>query len=177
MRKVGRPTGLIDYDTDRNIARRQAGQKPQIRLIRTRTILYAGLIAIVGAIILFGLSSRATLEVNVLRDRTPPFVRLSDGSVRNAYTVKIINKANSAREFQISVAGPEGLVLSSIGETPAGNALAVTAEGDGLRSIRIFVTVPEPSLARAGKDITLTIAEAGGGERVDKTTAFMKDRR
>ncbi len=177
MRKVGRPTGLIDYDTDRNIARRQAGQKPQIRLIRTRTILYAGLIAIVGAIILFGLSSRATLEVNVLRDRTPPFVRLSDGSVRNAYTVKIINKANSAREFQITVAGPEGLVLSSVGETPAGNALAVTAEGDGLRSIRIFVTVPQPSLARAGKDITLTIAEAGGGERVEKTTAFMKDRR
>jgi cytochrome c oxidase accessory protein FixG len=177
MKKVGRPTGLIDYDTDGNIERRKAGLTPQIRLFRARTALYAGVIAIVGALMLFGFSTRATLEVNVLRDRTPPFVRLSDGSVRNAYTVKIINKANAARDFTISAAGSGGLVLSSVGEAAENNALTVTAEADGLRSVRVFVTAPEASLARASKEITLTVEETGGGERVRKTTAFVKDRR
>ena len=177
MAKVGRPPGLIGYDTDKNIARRKQGLKPQIRLLRTRTLLYAALIAAVGAIMLFGLSSRATLEVNVLRDRTPPFVRLSDGSIRNAYTVKIINKANMARDFTISIKDGDGFNVSSVGEQASGNAVTVTAAGDGLRSVRIFVTAPQPQVARAAKQITLIVAEAGGGERVENKSAFMTERR
>ena len=177
MAKIGRPLGLIAYDTDKNIDRRKAGQKPQIRLVRTRTVLYAALIAVVGAFMAFGLSSRATLEVNVLRDRTPPFVRLSDGSIRNAYTVKIINKANVARDFSVSLAGGEGLTVSSVGETAINNALIVTAEGDGLRSVRIFVTAPRSGVERAAKEITLVVAEVGGGERIESKSAFMTERR
>ncbi|MEK7265509.1 MAG: cytochrome c oxidase accessory protein CcoG [Pseudomonadota bacterium] len=177
MTKIGRPLGLIGYDTDKNIDRRKTGQKPLIRLIRSRTILYAALIAALGAFMLFGLSSRATLEVNILRDRTPPFVRLSDGSIRNAYTVKIINKANAARVFTISVAGDKDLIVSSVGETAKDNAVTVTAEGDGLRSVRIFVTAPKTGVERATKEITLLVAEAGGGESVENKSAFMTERR
>ena len=177
MAKIGRPAGLIGYDTDKNIDRRKAGQKPQFRLIRTRTVLYAGLIAALAAFMLFGLSSRATMEVNVLRDRTPPFVRLSDGSIRNAYNVKIINKANTARQFTISLEGGEGLSVSSVGETAKENALTITAEGDGLRSVRIFVTAPPAAVERAAKEITLVVAETGGGERVENKSAFMTERR
>ncbi|OFX03153.1 MAG: hypothetical protein A3E78_05400 [Alphaproteobacteria bacterium RIFCSPHIGHO2_12_FULL_63_12] len=126
---------------------------------------------------LFGLSSRATMEVNVLRDRTPPFVRLSDGSIRNAYNVKIINKANTARQFTISLEGGEGLSVSSVGETAKENALTITAEGDGLRSVRIFVTAPPAAVERAAKEITLVVAETGGGERVENKSAFMTERR
>ncbi len=176
MAKVGRPLGLIGYDTDKNIDRRKAGEKPRIRLIRTRTVLYAALIAAVGTLMLFGLSSRATLEVNVLRDRTPPFVRLSDGSIRNAYTVKIINKATVARDFTISVDGGEALIVSSVGEVAQDNAVTVAAEGDGLRSVRIFVTAPQSAVERAAKEITLVVAETGGGEQVENKSAFMTER-
>ncbi|HAJ46878.1 MAG TPA: cytochrome c oxidase accessory protein CcoG, partial [Alphaproteobacteria bacterium] len=55
MTKVGLPKGLIAYDHDLNIARRKAGQKPQVQFIRTRTVLYAGVIALVSALMLFGL--------------------------------------------------------------------------------------------------------------------------
>jgi cytochrome c oxidase accessory protein FixG len=174
MKKVGRPLGLIGYETDKNITRRQAGQKPQFRLVRTRTLLYAALIAAVGAVMLFGLSSRATLEVNVLRDRTPPFVRLSDGSIRNAYTVKIINKANEPRDFRITFKGPEGLIVSSIGDVTVENALTITADGDGLRSVRIFVTLPPSALGRASGKLVIIVEETSGGERVENRTAFMK---
>ena len=39
---------------------------------------------------------RSTLDVTVLRDRAPLFVRLSDGGVRNGYTIKIVNKTRGA---------------------------------------------------------------------------------
>ncbi|MFZ5617628.1 MAG: cytochrome c oxidase accessory protein CcoG [Pseudomonadota bacterium] len=177
MKKVGRPLGLIGYDTDKNIARRRAGQQSQIRLIRSRTILYFALIVLIGAAMAFSLSSRATLEVNVLRDRTPPFVRLSDGSIRNAYTVKIINKANAPREFDIRIDGEDRLVMTAIGETVRDNAVRITAEGDAVRSVRIFATLPKEALVRAEDEMTVIVEEAGGGERVENETAFMTERR
>ena len=50
--------------------------------------------------------NRSTLEVNVLHDRNPPYVLLSDGGVRNGYTVKILNKLHEPREFALAVRGP-----------------------------------------------------------------------
>ena len=41
---------------------------------------------------LMALLLRPDLDVNVLRDRNPLYVKLSDGGVRNGYTVKLLNK-------------------------------------------------------------------------------------
>lgn len=177
MKKVGRPTGLIAYDTDQNMARRLAGEKPSFNLIRTRTLLYAGVFALVAAIMLFGLVSRATLEVNVLRDRTPPFVQLSDGSVRNAYTVKIVNKANAARDFIVTVDGPEALTLSAVGETVENGALTITAQGDDVRSFRLFATLPGDAILRASEPIVVTVTDPESGESADNPTVFLAERR
>lgn len=173
MKKVERPLNLIGYDTDENLVRRQAGQKPFFKLIRSRTVFYAVLIVLLGGGMLYGLSSRATLEVNVIRDRTPPFVRLSDGSIRNTYTVKIINKANASRDFYVTATGPEGLKVSSVGEEATDNILKVSAEGDGLRSVRVFVTVAPSIRLRSENAITISVTEAEGDESVSDTTAFM----
>ena len=173
MKKVGRPAGLIGYDTDKNIERRAAGQKTSISLIRPRTVLYAVLIAAVGALMAFGLTNRATLEVNVLRDRTPPYVILSDGSVRNAYTVKLVNKANTARDFRIAVGGPEGLSVSAVGEEATGNSVTITAEGDSVRSLRLFVTLPPAEFRRPEEQLTITVEDIEGGETAQNPTGFM----
>ncbi len=177
MKKVGRPTGLIAYDTDQNMARRIAGQKPSFNLIRTRTVLYAGVLALVSAIMLFGLVSRATLEVNVLRDRTPPFVQLSDGSVRNAYTVKIVNKANITRDFIVTVDGPEALTLGAVGETVENGVLTITAQGDDVRSFRLFATLPGDAILRTSEPIVVTVMDPESGETADNPTVFLAERR
>ena len=43
----------------------------------------------------YALATRHNEGVSVLHDRNPLFVRLSDGSLRNAYTVRILNKAST----------------------------------------------------------------------------------
>ncbi len=59
MAKIGRPARLIAYDTDLNIKRRQVGERPFVRIVRARTVLYMAIIAIVGAVMLYTLATRA----------------------------------------------------------------------------------------------------------------------
>ena len=49
------------------------------------------------AVMSVGLAMRSTVELSVLHDRAPLFVPLADGSLRNGYTVKIVNKTQTHR--------------------------------------------------------------------------------
>ena len=60
--------------------------------MRPRTVLYAAIIALVGGVMLYTLPTRDSEGVSVIHDRNPMFVRLSDGALRNAYTIRILNK-------------------------------------------------------------------------------------
>ena len=105
MQQINRPTGLIAYDTDINAERRLAGKPPIYRLIRARTMLYAAIIAVVGGIMLYTLATRSSMGISALHERNPLFVTLSDGSVRNDYTVRFLNKAGVSRSFALEVLG------------------------------------------------------------------------
>src|SRR3569833_2992286 len=105
MNKIGRQTGLIAYDTDLNIKRRQQGKSNVFKLVRMRTVLYAGIIALVGSVMMYSLAARETLGVSIMHDRNPVFVKLADGSVRNGYTLRILNKALEQRSFLVIVEG------------------------------------------------------------------------
>lgn len=173
MAKVDRPLGLIGYDTDANMERRAAGKTPQSRLMRPRTILYTTVLVLVSAIMLFTLINRATVNLNVLRDRTPPYVMLSDGSVRNAYTVKIINRDNTMRSFQLDIDGPEEMTISAVGEEFDGASRIVTAGGDDVRSLRLFISIPADAIAAPSIPITISVTDIDSGEAAVNPTVFI----
>src|SRR5690606_30795027 len=141
MRKVGRPTGLIAYDSYANETRRAQGKEARIRLIRPRTMLYGALFALVGLLMIYGLATRQTLDLNVIRDRSPPFVRLADGSFRNDYALKLINMTNEERRLVIEVSGLEGARLQSSALQDGGRFVA-TAHADSVTNVRMHVVVP-----------------------------------
>jgi cytochrome c oxidase accessory protein FixG len=173
MKKVGRPTRLIGYDTDLNAARRSAGEKPRVRLVRPRTVLYAVLISLIGAAMLFGLSHRSTFNVDVLRDRTPPFVRLSDGRVRNAYTVKIFNKMNASRDFTLAIEGFDGAELAVVGGESAGKSVTLTADGDKIRVARVFLTAPVNPGLGSEAELVFSVTPADGAAPSRISSGFM----
>ncbi len=173
MDKVGRPRGLIAYDTDANIARRVAGERPRFRLFRPRVFLYAGALAIVGAIMLVTYTSRATVNVSVQRDRTPPYVLLSDGSVRNAYTVKVTNRENEPKEFSIMFGGPPELTIAGVGEDLSGGALTVTLAGDETRPLRLFLTLPQSAINASSLPVTMTATALDTNESASVDTVFL----
>ncbi|MCP8936985.1 cytochrome c oxidase accessory protein CcoG [Alsobacter sp. SYSU M60028] len=143
MAKIGRPSGLIGYDTDENVKRRIAREEPVVRIIRPRTVLYAGLIVGVGALMTATLATRTTLGVSALHDRNPVFVKLADGGVRNAYTVRLTNKALEARPFRLEVLGLPDATLDVVGEPHRAEQSAVLeVESDQTRELRVLVTNP-----------------------------------
>ncbi|WP_020593291.1 cytochrome c oxidase accessory protein CcoG [Kiloniella laminariae] len=173
MDKMGTPRGLIAYDTDANLARRIAGKAEQFTLLRMRTVVYAFAILFVCAVMSYVLVTRSSLDLNVLRDRNPIFVKLSDGSIRNGYTVKILNKERSVRQFAVSVDGlpVETLKINDIEDN--GAAPIVEVKPDSLRSVHLFISVNEADLASASEPVTITVTDTENGNSVTYDSVFI----
>jgi cytochrome c oxidase accessory protein FixG len=173
MTKVERPRGLIAYDTESNLA--AAGRETvPIRLIRPRTILYAGAMAIVGAIMLIALLIRPDLDVSVLRDRNPLYVKLSDGGVRNGYTIKLLNKLYVPRPLGLGVAGLPGAKFNVVGLENEANPV-VTVPPDELKSVRLYVTLDRQAVAALGgaaKNFDIVVTDAGAAEHTEHSAIF-----
>jgi cytochrome c oxidase accessory protein FixG len=168
MKKLGRQPNLIGYDTLANDRRRAAGQLAHYRLWRPRTILYATLWSLFGVAMIYALTTRSDLDMSVLHDRSPMFVRLSDGSLRNGYTIHALNKQHRARQLTLSIEGLPGAELMVVGEK-TGATLEVPA--DDLRSFRAYVRVPQHAIKEDSEPFTFALSDAAG-QRVRYRSMF-----
>lgn len=173
MKKVALPAGLIAYDTPQNIERRSKGGKAHFTFLRPRVVLYAAALAAVAAVMLLALSTRATIDLNVLRDRNPTYVKLSDGAVRNAYTVKVMNRAPTARTFRLGIEAPAGFTTKIIGLDDAKLPAEIKVDPDRLRTLRVLLTVSSANLAASSVSVTFRVS--GGGETRSNATVFLSD--
>ena len=169
MAKIGRPADLIGYDTIGNQERRRKGEPERFRFIRPRTILYAALIAVVGSIMLAALVTRSTVELNVLHDRNPLFVNLSDGRVRNGYTIKILNKRAEDAAFRLTVEGLPDAELKIVAATDIDPA-ALPVPGDRLASYRVFLSAAAPKDGAA--DIEFRVEDLADGASATNDSIF-----
>jgi len=159
MDKVERPRGLIRYDTTHNREARLSGRPEITHVLRPRTFWYISVLVIVGSIMLYGLINRSASELHVLHDRNPLYVTLSDGTIRNGYDIRILNKTHEDILFSLSVEGIENaqIRVQAAGD-PDPSALLVYA--DSVAHYRLFVTAPKPSAART--TLTFTAVSADG---------------
>ena len=143
------------------------------RLVRMRTIIYVVLISAIVCLMLFGLLSRSSLDVNVLHDRNPLFVMLSDGSVRNAYTFKILNKAREPRTYLLQLEGIEGAGLrDSADDEDWGTELKLDAHPDTVATHRVLVRVPRAAVTDQSMDVRFRLTEESTGEAATTSTVF-----
>lgn len=166
MDRIGRPKGLIAYDTDVNCEARARGEAPVYKFVRLRTLLYTGLVAGVGLIMLYGLATRSFTGLNVLHDRNPLFVTLADGSIRNAYTLRVLNKRPVERDFVLGVEGLPGarieVATSSRDDAADGSRLRV--EADTTRELRVLVFAPAGATLDKSMPVTFRIVDRASGE-------------
>jgi len=125
----------------------------------------------VGSVMLFALVTRSDLEVNLLRDRNPLYVTLSDGTLRNGYTLKILNKAHQDRTFDVTVEGLDGAELSGVG-LGEGASLQVDVKPDRLRAVKIFVTAAQDQVPGGDVDVTFKVRDRASGVAVTSDTSF-----
>ena len=164
MAKVGKPKGLINYTTSSLYAGNVAGKNEHwdwTHLLRPRTAIYFAVWAAVGLAMLYTLLHRTQLDVNVVPDRNPLYVTLSDGSIRNGYTVKILNKRQEERSFRLSIENLPGATMEMVGEAGIqGTSFEITVEPDKLKAVKIYVaTGDQQVITRERSDFEFKVEE------------------
>ncbi len=167
------PRNLITYDSISNQLARERGQPTTIRLLRPRTLAYIAILIAVAAVMVFSLATRTRLEVNVLPDRSPLFVQLSDGSVQNGYTFKVLNMERAEKTYTLTTTGIEAAQLTVIGHQPQPTGeVELPVMADAVASFRLFVSAPRSSLAGRATDLTFVLTDQDTGETVERTSVF-----
>lgn len=173
MTKVQKPKGLIAYDSERNTQNAVRGEtRFSFRWFRARSVMYATIWAAVGMIMVVSLTIRPNFDITALHDRSPLFVTLSDGSVRNAYDIKIMNKYREDREFVLSVSG---LGVSSITRpetdlvSETSDVIRLIAPATSQSSFRVFISATQAgAITQAIRDnieIELVLTDVTSGEQ------------
>jgi cytochrome c oxidase accessory protein FixG len=169
MDRVGRPRGLIAYDTDAAVAARARKEPAVYKLVRPRTLYYAAALSFVSVLMLWGLTHRSVLDLHVLRDRNPMYVRMQDGSVRDGYTLKIANRSFYPKTLVVRFEGLSGVRLKTPGAPPAAGDLRVAVEPNAVRSARIFVIAPPGTPAG---DVPAAFTVSDGHDQSRARTVF-----
>jgi polyferredoxin len=173
MAKIRRPTRLIGYDTDENIKRRQRGEPAVYRLVRSRTIVYVVVMAIVGALMLYQLAIRQHVGLSVMHVRAPMYTATSDGGVRNGYLLRFSNKWSETRKFAIEVSGiKDAVAKSEQTDVMADGRLMVEVDPDATQEIELFVTAPRSSVAGESTSVTFKTIDLQSNEVVSASDHF-----
>jgi cytochrome c oxidase accessory protein FixG len=180
MAKIGKPQGLISYTTlrDYNMHAAEAATAGRTvatahqksvgisHIVRPRTMLYFGLWCLVGIVMLVSVVTRDRLDINVLPDRNPLYVTLSDGSIRNGYTLKVLNMTNAPRTFEVALDGlpGAGMWLAGSEDHQPVRAIAVDVEADRLREVKVFVSQPGDTAKPGLTGFDFTVRDLDGSE-------------
>jgi cytochrome c oxidase accessory protein FixG len=122
MDKIDRPRGLIRYDSEENIAENQK------RVLTTRVIAYAAVLAVLIGCMSFLLASRTEVEAIILRMPGQLYQQVDAETLSNVYNYKMINKTPLALELNIRLLKPEGS-LQLVGADPIAVAPGALSEG------------------------------------------------
>lgn len=164
MTKLGRPKGLVRYDSPRGLR----GERR--RVIRPRVVLASALLVVGAVVAAFAMRARTPYEANLVRLAGAPFVR-EGGEVRNAFEVHLVNKASETTTFLIE---PD----ASAGERfviPMGRVELASLED---RRVPVFVSVAAPSSTGAASGaapprVKLRVRREGEAEARVLDAAFL----
>jgi cytochrome c oxidase accessory protein FixG len=157
MTKVGRPRGLVRYDSQNGLD----GQAR--RMLRPRLALYAAL-GVVGLVVaVFAFRSHAPYEANILRMPGPPYVVEGD-RVRNGLQIHLVNKRDEEVQVRIEPVPDERL-------THLGSARTVRLAPLADMHVPLFVTAPR-SPSPNGHAVRIRVEPTGATSR-ELTAPFL----
>jgi len=108
MAKVKKPKGLIRYSTENAM---ELGEP--IHIMRPRVIAYSLLLLALTIGLVYAISVRVPLRVDIIRDRMSLFSETRQGDIINDYTVKVLNMDEGPHVFHLAVEGLEGMMLTN----------------------------------------------------------------
>ncbi len=162
MRKIGRPTGLVRYDSLQGLTRQKR------RILRPRIIAYTVLGVLGLSVFVFTASRKArpyTATFKKVAMAGQPF-QADSSSVRNFYELRFLNKRNQEASFTVSLVDPPaGLLLSGGDQT-----VKIPAQGELTRQ---FVAIWPIDSYDGRATLTLRVTTQPGDVTIDQAVTFL----
>ena len=157
MDRMKAPRGLIRYATDNSM------KGIRTRIVRPRTVIYGTLLFALIAGFAFAVGHRRLIEVDVLRDRNALYRQIDASTIENVYTLRLINKDESAHTVKIEV---NGLPNSSIDMDDS----APTLRAGEVLSLPLRIRTPAGSVS-GGRDIEIAVSSRDSNKIETRTKA------
>ena len=142
-------------------------------IIRPRTLMYFSVWGAIGLGMLVVLAFRSPLDINVLHDRNPLFVQLSDGTISNGYSVKLLNMTPIPRTVELSIEGLPGAVMSLAGNGEvAQDSLILDIEPDRVLPVRLYIRANPKQLAEGRNGFIMNIKNIAADEGASANVFF-----
>jgi cytochrome c oxidase accessory protein FixG len=106
MDKMNYPRGLVRYTTENSL------NGIPTQGFRPRIFVYGGILLALFIGLIYAISTRVLIQVDVIRDRNSLFRETITGLIENVYTLKIMNMDDKPHRYEITVNGIEGLQLA-----------------------------------------------------------------
>ena len=143
MDKMNYPRGLIRYSTENAVSKQATTKDIVRRALRPRVLIYSAIFLTLVTAMVWSLSTRVPLKVNVIKDRSFLSREIEDEQIENVYRLQIMNTGEQARTFIVTVAGIDDIKL--------GDNAPITIPGGEISAIAASVRVKN-GLAKAGSN-------------------------
>jgi len=156
MTRIGKPTGLIRYDSARGIAD-GSGFRWTARVV-SYTVLLVVLLSVLTGLLM----SRSAFNVTILRTPGMFYQEQPDGRVSNVYDIKILNKTFSDVPVRLTLAGSGGSLQVM------GDSLRVPPQE--VREGKLLLTLDRNSLQGISTPVRITVDGGPAGIETITTT-------
>ncbi|GAA4452121.1 cytochrome c oxidase accessory protein CcoG [Nibrella saemangeumensis] len=158
MDKVGRPRGLIRYDSLAGIQ-----EKKPLRFTARIKAYSAVLVALIGVLV-FLLVSRSDVETTLLRAPGQLYQREANGMVSNLYTIEVVNKTYRSMPVRFRLSRPDATIRMV-------QPLTAVPASDMAKGV-FFILLPEKSIQESSTKLELEVIS--GDKVIERsTTTFL----
>jgi cytochrome c oxidase accessory protein FixG len=178
MDKMDYPRGLIKFSTLNSAGlsevtlndKHEVGATHEVahKILRPRVLIYGGLLLLLCVGFVVSLSLRSSFMVDVIRDRGVMSRITSDGAIENVYRLQITNATEDTQTYRVSVAGLDGLSISS------SNVFMVNPASE--RMVPISIQIPDGSVSSGSHKIKFQIEALGLDEQISEKSTFLMPR-
>ena len=160
MVKVGLPTGLIRYASEREIEEQTKFK------FTTRMKAYTVVLAILTGFLGFLLYNRGEMEAKFLKQPGSSFF-IRDGKITNTYNYTFLNKSNETKTVIIKIIEPKN------GEITSSAANRIILKRDAIIKGTVNVSFPESQIKLSKQNLTLGVYDMNG-ELLDSYTTYFE---
>ena len=160
--------GLVRYTTQNAMNNKWTTKQTLLRVARPRVLIYTSILMALIMAVGVSLAMRTPFKVDVVRDRSTLSRITENGTLENVYRLQIMNAAEVARTYHLSVKGLPGLTITTETEVLVDPAQA--------RWVVLSAEIPYGSASSGSHKIQFDIQAVGSDDFVVEKSVFIVPR-